>query len=216
MSKTKLICFDVDGTLVDGTSWLLLTEGLGCSLQEHLDIFHRAKRGEISFVKGEKLLTKMYQDSGNATKSFIRELFSKIEPRKEARSLFGHLKKKGFIIYLISGAIDIFVGEIANKLEVDGFYANSRLDFNNSGLLTKIHYRDNQGEVKVEQLKKLNNKLGINMNQVVFVGDSENDIEVFKVTGKGIAVHCFNEDLKKVAWKSANSLSGIKNLLQSG
>jgi len=213
MSKIKLVCFDVDGTLIDGVSWFFLTEGLGCSYQEHLDIFNKAKEGKISFIKGERLLTKMYQDSGNATRSYIHKLFSKVEPRKEARGLFNYLKKKDYKIYLISGAIDIYVEKVAKKLGVDGFYANSTLDFDKNGLLTKIHYKDNQGEVKVEQLKKLNSKLGVNMNQVVFVGDSENDIEVFKVTGKGIAVHCFNEDLKKVAWKSVNSLSEIKNLL---
>ena len=84
MDKVKLVCFDVDGTLVDGV-WLLLTKGLGCSPQEHLDIFHQAKNGEITFIEGERLLTKMYQDSGNATKPFIRSIFKKVKLRKEAK-----------------------------------------------------------------------------------------------------------------------------------
>ena len=55
MKKIKLICFDVDGILVDDISWLILTKGLGCSSQEHLDIFSRSKNGEISFTEGERL-----------------------------------------------------------------------------------------------------------------------------------------------------------------
>lgn len=213
MNKTKLVCFDVDGTLVDGVSWLLLTEGLGCSPQEHLDIFHQAKSGKISFIEGERMLTKMYHDGGNATKSSIKNIFKKVKLRSGAKPLIAYLKRRGYLIYLISGAIDIYVAEIADKLKADGFYANSSLEFDKSGVLQKIHYRDNQGEVKVEQLRAIIKRLGVPIKEVVFVGDSENDIEVFKETGKGIAVHSFNDDLKKVAWKTIDSLSKIKEIL---
>jgi HAD superfamily PSPase-like hydrolase len=213
MNKFKLICFDVDRTLVDGLSWLLLTEGLNCSTQKHIDIFYRAKEGEISFAEGERMLTKMYQESGNAKKEFIRELFSKVEVKSEAEETISYLKEKGYKIYLISGAIDMYVEEIANKLKVDGFYANSSLDFDNKGVINKIHYRDNQGEVKVEQLRKLIKQLKIEMDEVVFIGDSENDIEVFQETGHGIAINASNEELKAAAWKNISSLSQIKGIL---
>ena len=213
MNKFKLICFDVDGTLVDGTSWLLLTEGLSCLTQKHIDIFNRAKKGEISFSEGEKMLTKMYQESGNATKEFIKKVFSKIKPRFEVKELISYCKKKGYKIYLISGAIDIYVGEIAKKLKVDGYYANSSLEFNDENILNKIHYRNNQGEIKVEQLRGLIEKLGIKMNEVVFVGDGENDTEIFKETGHGIAVNSLSEELKSIAWKNIFSLGEIKDIL---
>ena len=165
MKKIKLVCLDIDGTLVDGISWFFLTEGLGCSIQEHLNIFHRAKNGEITFVEGERMLTKMYQDSGNAKKIFIEKLFSGVKLKPESRPLIVYLKKKDYWVYLISGAIDIYVKEVAKKLIVDGYFANSILDFDQKGVLKKIYYRDNQGEVKVEQLKKLIKKLEISMNK---------------------------------------------------
>lgn len=213
MNKLKLICFDVDETLVDGTSWFLLTKGLGCSLQKHIDIFNRATKGEISFIEGERILTKMYKESGNATRKFIRNLFSGIKPKPEVGKIISYLKKKNYKIYLISGAIDVYVEEIAKKLEVDGFYANSSLGFTENGFLEKIYYRDNQGEVKVEQLNKLIRKLGISMNDVVFVGDSDNDVEVFKKTGHGVAVEPSSQKLKSVAWKAIDSLEQIKGIL---
>ncbi len=213
MNKLKLICFDVDETLVDGISWFLLTKGLGCSLQKHIDIFNRATRGEISFIEGERMLTKMYKESGNATRKFIRNLFSEIKPKPEAGKIISYLKKKNYKIYLISGAIDIYVEEMAKKLEVDGFYANSSLEFTENGFLEKIYYRDNQGEVKVEQLNNLIRKLGISMNDVVFVGDSDNDVEVFKKTGHGVAVEPSSQKLKSVAWKVIDSLEQIKEIL---
>ena len=213
MKEIKLICFDVDGTLVDNTSWLILAEGMGCSPQAAFNIFNRARKGELSFIEAERLLTKLYQDSGNANKYFIKNLFDNIVVKDEAEDLISYLKEKGFKIYLISGAIDIYVESVAKKLNVDGFYANSFLEFDNQGIVQKINYRNNQGEVKIEQLQDLIRKLGIDMNQVVFVGDSENDIEVFKATKHGIAVHSSNEKLKEVSWKVVNSLRQVKNIL---
>lgn len=213
MENFKLICFDVDGTLVDGNSWLVLAEGLGCSPQKALEIFNRARKGEISFTEGEKLLTKEYQNTGNANRTFIKNLFNDINIKSEARDLLSYLKKKGYKIYLISGAIDIYVESIARKLGVDGFYANSSLEFDSKGILQRINYRNNQGEIKVKQLQDLARKLDINMDQIIFVGDSENDIKVFKSTKHGIAIHSSSEELKRVSWRIVDSLSEIKEIL---
>ena len=213
MKKIKLICFDVDGTLVDANSWLVLTEGLGCSPQEHVDIYSRCKRGEMTFDEGARILTKKYQDSGKANESFIDDLFDKIEIKEEVEDLISYLKKKGYIIYLISSAIDKHVETVAKKLGVDGFYANSSLEFDNNGVLQRIKYYPDEGERKLRQLRELIKKLGISMDQVVFVGDSENDIEAFKATKRGIAVKAENEELKKAAWRTVDSLSKIKDII---
>jgi phosphoserine phosphatase len=213
MKNIKLVCFDVDETLVDGTSWWMLTKALGCSLEKASDIFNQAREGKISFREGERLFTKMFKERGNATKEFIKNFFESINVKSEAKDLISYLKQKGYKIYLISGGIDMYVNSIARKLGVDGFYANSSLEFDDKGILQGIHYRENQKGVKAEQLQELIRKIGIDINQTVFIGDSENDIDVFKISKHGIAVSTSNEELKKVAWKSVNSLSEIKNIL---
>ncbi|MCH7604513.1 HAD family phosphatase, partial [Patescibacteria group bacterium] len=172
MDKFKLVCFDVDGTLVDSVSWFLLTEGLGCSSERHSEIFSRAKKQELSFLEGERMLTQMYRESGNATQEFIRGIFSRVRPKSEAKGAISYLKQNGYSVYLISGAIDMYVEEIARKLEVDGFYANSTLEFDSKGVLERLNYRGNQGEVKAKQLSELVDKLGIGIHETVFVGDS--------------------------------------------
>lgn len=213
MKKIKLVCFDVDGTLVDGNSWLWLTEGLGCSRSKHLNIFRRAKTGEISFTEAERLLTQLYQNSRRATRGSINKLFAQVKPRPGAKELVIYLKEKGYLVYLISGAIDIYVENIAKKLGVDGYAANSTLKFNSDGILQSLFYRSNQGELKADQLNLLLDKLDLNLKEVVFVGDSENDLEVFKKTGRGIAVSSREKDLLKAAWKTVGSLEEIKQIL---
>lgn len=213
LEKIKLICFDVDGTLVDGNSWLILAEGLGCSPKDAFDIFNRARKGEISFIEGERLLTRMYRDSGNANNRFIKNLFSSVEVKIGSRDLISYLKKREYLIYLISGAIDVYVESVAKKLNLDGFYANSFLEFDDKDVLRRINYRDKQGEVKVKQMQDLIRKLNINSDQVAFVGDSENDVEIFKNIKYGIAVNSVDEELKRFSWKIVDSLSEIKNIL---
>lgn len=212
MNDFKLICFDIDGTLANN-SWLLLTEEMGCSTEKHIDIFNSAREGNISFSEAERMLTKMYQESGNATKKFIQEIFSKAKMKPETKKVISYLKNKDYIVYLISGAIDIYVKGIAKKLEVHGFYTNSSLEFGKNGILKKIHYRSNQGEIKLKQLEELTEKLGISINEVVFVGDSENDIEVFRETRHGIAINCSSRKLKEIAWHEIFSLNQIKDIL---
>ncbi len=213
MAKIRLVCFDVDGTLVKENSWQFLTAGLGFPPERVVEFYRKAKSGELTFMEAEKRYTKMLQQSDKTTRAFIKKLFSQIKPRPGAKDLISYLKKKGCPVYLISGAIDIFVEEIAKKIKADGFYANSSLGFDEKGSLQKIHYREIQGELKVKQLEELVKRLGIKINEVAFVGDSENDIEVFKATNHGIAVHSSNKELKKIAWKEAASLEEIKGIL---
>jgi len=213
MNKIKLICFDVDGTLVDGNSWHILTEGIGCSYPEHKDIYFRCRQGEISFIEGERIMTKKFRENSNANEKFINNLFNNVEVKNDAKDLTSYLKEKGYLIYLISASIDIYVNSVAEKIGADGFYANSSLEFDDKGIVKKIIYQENEGGVKVEHLQDLIKKLGITMDQVVFIGDSDNDIEAFEATKQGIAVNSSSDKLKKVSWKIVHSLEEIKNIL---
>lgn len=213
MELIGLVCFDVDGTLVEGASWRFLTEGLKCSVNSLQDLFSQAWNEKISFQEAERMLTRMYQNSGKATQGYIEKIFSKVKPRQEAYELIRYLKEKGCQVCLVSGAIDIYVEKIAQKLKVDRFFATTTLEFDTSGNLRRIDYNPNQGEAKMRYLNELISKLGVDIKEVAFIGDSDNDIEVFKATGHGIAVYTTNEELKKVAWKVVSSLTEIKEIL---
>jgi HAD superfamily phosphoserine phosphatase-like hydrolase len=208
----KVICFDIDGTLVDGVSWLLLTSGLGCLPEEHLGIFHRARKGEITFSEGEKQLTKLWREKGRATKSKVHRIFSVVPLKPGVAKTIRELQNDGWQIYLISGAIDMYVEEIAKKIQANGWFANSTLDFDEEDRLAKIHYRDNQGQVKVEHLRLLSDDLDVPITEIVFVGNGTNDLEAFDATQKGIAVYA-EEELSRKAWKVANEVSDIPRLL---
>jgi HAD superfamily phosphoserine phosphatase-like hydrolase len=214
MNSKKIVCFDIDGTLVDGISWYILTEGLGCEKKDHEKIYQDCLDGKTSFSEGEIRFVELYKNAGNANLQTIKNIYADVRLRKNAAGLIKFLKKKGYLIYLISGAIDLYVEEIAKKVHADGWFANSSFEFDEKGNLLKLHYRDNQGKVKLEQLESLVRELKLDIHKVVyFVGDSENDIEVFKATGHGIAVNCEKDNLLKTAWLKASSLNTISKIL---
>jgi HAD superfamily phosphoserine phosphatase-like hydrolase len=211
----EAVCFDLDGTLSEADSWLVLTEGLGCCWQEVLDIFQEYQKGKITFSQCKERLTTIYQASKKATKSFISQLFNKVELKEKASETISYLKEQGYRIYLVSGAPSIYVGIVAQKLEVDGFRASSFLIFDpEKETLQEVHWLENQGRVKVEQLQRMSQILKITMKQIAFVGNGRNDIEAFEATGRGIAVRGAVQELNQVAWKTIEDLTEIKSILK--
>lgn len=212
--KKKVICFDIDGTLLDGNSWLLLTKGLGCSVEKHVELYEDTVSGKRPFVECERELVEIWRKSGKASRENVKEIYSHLHPRKEAKEVFRYLREKGFLIYLVSGANSFFVEGMANILEPDGYYSNADLVFDKNNIISRINQRiDEQGEIKVDQIKEIAEKNKIAVNDIYFVGDSDNDIDSFIATGKGISVHCSNDYLKEVSWKNIETLDDLKKIL---
>lgn len=91
----KLICFDVDGTLVNNkSSWLTITVGLGCPVPEVLAVYGAVMSGKIPFSEGEAKARDIFLASGKATRDFITEIFRKETFRPGVFELVDHLKSK--------------------------------------------------------------------------------------------------------------------------
>lgn len=209
----KAVVFDVDGVIFDGNSWLALTKGLGCSIEDHAELYKQARAEELDWHQAERKLVAMYQASGNATREFIINLCTSHQLRPEAKSLVKYLKQKGYILCLISGSFDIHVEATAKQLGIGHWYANAALVFDKAGKLERIVYYGDQSQVKVNQLGEFCRKVRIKPTECAFVGDSDNDIGVFQLTNHGIAVHCDDEYLKGIAWKRCETLNEIKDIL---
>lgn len=209
----KAVILDVDGVLFDGNSWLVLTEELGCSVEEHAELYKQGKAGNLDWHQAERKLVAMYQTGGKATRDFITNLCAYHALRPEAQNIVEYLKSKEYILCLISGSFDIHVAATAKQLGLKYWYANARLVFDETGYLESIIYNGDQNQVKVNQLEEFCRKVGIKPTDCVFVGDSDNDIGVFQVTKHGIAVHCSDDHLSEIAWKECESLDEIGDIL---
>ncbi len=145
--QVKAIIFDIDGTLSSEVSWLKITEGLGASVEKHSEIFEKYTKKEISYKRAKGDLIKLWQSTGNANKNYMSQMFSSWKLKEDARDTISYLKDR-YRIVIISGSVDLYVKIIANKLEIDNWYANTRIDWDNNKLVNFHYFRD-------QALKKL-------------------------------------------------------------
>ncbi len=210
---TKIICFDVDGTLVPGNAWLYLSAHLGVDIDEHKALYKKVVDGVLPMTKAEPQLRNKYIKSGNATEKNIEKILKSIRPLPFAEELFKILRQRGYALYLVSGALDVFVESIGKKLGADGYYASSSLLYNKKGVLSQIISPIEQSELKVKTLEYLAKENNIPVTDIIFVGDSDNDIGAFTITGRGIAVGETPFELEARAWKKISSLEELPSFV---
>lgn len=209
----KAIILDIDNTLTHDVSWLKATELLGASVDEHVAIFDKFSKNELPYETAKKQLIQLWLDTGNNTKPFWEDMFSKWPLKDDAQGLVDFATEQGYKTALITGSFDIFAQAIAKKVGVPYWYANTEMVWDTDGTLIDFHYVRDQAAQKLVHFQEFIKQHNVDMQDCVVIGDGDNDIELFKVTGHGIAVGKDNPDLLGVAWQSVEHLSEIKSLL---
>ncbi len=213
-NKIKAAVFDIDGTLSPDISWTKVTLQLGLRVSHHLEIYEKFRSGAMSYDEGRKAILSLWTSLGPLSKSRLTEIFENWELRKGAVPIFQYLKSKGYITCLISGSVDLFAEVVAKKVGADFWYANTSLIWDDKGNLVDMIYERNASWKKLEQLKEFCASNSLKLDECAIVGDDSNDIEVFKATGKGIAVESpTSEAVEPYAWRMADDLEEIKNIL---
>jgi HAD superfamily phosphoserine phosphatase-like hydrolase len=211
----KIICFDVNGTLIDQSSWEIFTSGEKEAEQELKDLFNNYYNNKISLGDFWEKMALTLKKTGNANMGYICNHSEDINTLKNgAEDLINYLKDKGYKIYLISCSIDIYLEKLTQKLNLNGFYAGTKFLFNEDGELLSIESEclknKNFKEQKIREIAKNNNA---EKEDIVFVGDGKNDIGAFEMTKKGIAIDSKVEELRNIAWKNIRELGEIKDIL---
>jgi phosphoserine phosphatase len=215
--KTKAIIFDIDGTLTPQNSWTAFTADMGASIDDHLAIYRSHLDGKIDLDASKEQLLTMWQATGRATKQHILEMYARWPIHPEAKPLIAWLKQQGYLICLNTGSVGVYAQHIAKELGIDEYYANAELFFDEDGSLASFHYTANQAEIKAEHFMTFCKKHRLQPSQCVAVGDGDNDIELFRLTGNGILIKGSKHkpELGKAAWKTIDSLDQIPTLLSS-
>ncbi|HVX92589.1 MAG TPA: HAD-IB family phosphatase [Candidatus Dojkabacteria bacterium] len=207
----KAVCFDLNKTLIKENSWRDLNLAMNVKSEEDDMLMSWGERGIITDSQGQNILLNIYKESGRHSKDNILKVLSNYTYNDYAKEIIKYLESNGFVIFLISGSINILVEKIANELGIKYWKANNEFVFDKKGYLEKINTLDNDKKAKVFQLKELCKETDISIKDVYCVGDGDNDIEIFKVTGKGITFS--GSKIEKDAWKVINKLEDIKDLI---
>lgn len=213
----KAIIFDIDGTLTPGNSWTAFTRDIGASVADHLAVYKDHLDGKIGLDESKQKLLAMWQATGLANKSHIEGVYKTWPIKHDAEDLIKWLKDNGYVVCLITGSVGIYAKHMADRLGVDHYYANAELYFDDEGHLSNFHYTADQADVKLKQFKEFCQSNNLQMDECAAVGDGDNDIELFRATGKGILVEGEKvaDELRKASWKTVDNLIEVKALVQS-
>ncbi|HEV7701854.1 MAG TPA: HAD-IB family phosphatase [Candidatus Paceibacterota bacterium] len=195
----KLICFDLDDTLLTYKSWRILNRALGIPEEDDIQMWNDYNEGKISYGTWNNKILYRYLQHIDATREGITKIASRYTYANGVRETIDYLKEKGYNIVLISGSFDIFVSIIAKDLDIKFFKANNTFIFDDKGRLQAIHDNGDDKLAKVRYLESFCEMLNVTIDQCACIGDGANDIELFKKTGHGITFKGSN--IESDAWK---------------
>ncbi len=187
--RYKLVCFDVDGTLIDELTyiWDIIHKGIGIDKLIVAKAMERFYNGEITSREWAEHDINLWVERG-VTKGDLIDLVKKLKLMEGAMETLLELKRRGYKLAVISGGLDTVLNYFIPDAErlFDHIMIN-RLFFGMNGKITGIEPTEFGADgYKAEGLEKIALKEGIRLDECVFVGDSDNDIEVARKAGLGI------------------------------
>ena len=212
MKTFKLVALDIDGLLTRGLSWARFNAFVGITPAEDQRMYDDYYiHHTLTFTRWNYILDQRYQESGKTKRDF--EIFAKnIEWQPFARELVAALNKR-YETWLISGALEVYVSDVARQLGISHFAANYAFEYDPDGTVKRILQKGEEGRAKEITLKQICKNKKIMPEEIVFIGDSTNDLEAFRFTNHGILVGEGNENLRQACWKHVRTLSDVLPIL---
>jgi len=202
----RLICFDMDSTLIETEVIDELAERAGVG-EEVRAITASAMRGEIDFAESFRRRVAMLKGLDESVMADIAEHL----PFTEGLDRLMHvLKRLGFKTAILSGGFTYFGNYLRRKYGFDYVYANE-LEIED-GKLTGRYLGDIvDGKRKAELLKLISQVENVDIAQTIAVGDGANDLPMLSVAGLGIAFHA-KPKVKATAGQSLSTV-GLDGIL---
>ena len=202
----RLICFDMDSTLIETEviDELAIRAGVGDQVKA---ITEAAMRGEIDFCESFRQRCALLK---GLDVSVMQEIAENLPITEGVDRLMRILKKVGFKIAILSGGFTYFGNFLKQKYNIDYVYANE-LEIEN-GKLKGNHVGDIvDGKRKAELLRLIAQVENVDIRQTVAVGDGANDLPMISIAGLGIAFHA--KPKVKATAKQSISTIGLDGIL---
>lgn len=182
---SKIVAFDVDGTLVQQqSSWVTVHQHYGTTEQarENLSLY---KSGSIDYAAFMKLDIGLWPKPLHIAE--VDKILGSYAFANHANEVVSELQKRGFEIVLISAGIDRLVCKVAQTLGLTHYLANG-LEIDSKGYLTGHGHHRVELQHKEIALQNVLRDLNVMPEHCIAIGDSHYDLSFLQYAGKGIAV----------------------------
>ena len=193
----RLICFDMDSTLIetevidelamragvgDQVKAITVRAGVGDQVKA---ITEAAMRGEIDFCESFRQRCALLK---GLDVSVMQEIAENLPITEGVDRLMRILKKVGFKIAILSGGFTYFGNYLKEKFGIDYVYANE-LEIVDGKLTGRYLGEVVDGKRKAELLRLIAQVEKVDIKQTIAVGDGANDLPMLTLAGLGIAFH---------------------------
>ena len=187
-----MIISDLEGTLTEGISfWKNLNLEMGMSEEEDFELYQEFMQ-DFDYIKWmEKIIFRWKEINKNSPSKLNKKVFKEFNKKylriKEGAQEFIQYCKSKYFFYVISGAPWEFCALAQEKLGFDDYLSTNKLIFDEKDQLISIEaHKDGFHKEKI--MLKIAESYGFNWEQIIAIGDSENDFTLLNTAKMGILI----------------------------
>lgn len=202
----RLVCFDMDSTLIEAEviDELAAAAGVGAQVAEITEL---AMQGHLDFKESFRLRMALLKGLDEAV---LADIAARLPITEGAERLVRTLKAYGYKTAILSGGFTYFGEFLQRKLGIDYVYAN-QLDIVDGKVTGVVTGEVVDGARKAQLLRELADKEGIQLEQTIAVGDGANDLPMLSEAGLGIAFRA--KPIVKASARHSISTLGLDGVL---
>ncbi len=191
----KLVIFDLDGTLTQERSiWEYIHKQLG-------KWYGFAEEYQKKFLAGEISYDRFCELDAEVWKGMKVEALSKVVQsvpfHPGVDELIGHLKHTGLKLAVVSSGLSLLVNWVHQRYGFDYSVSNDLL--HEDGILTgkvriQVYY-----DKKAEWVEKILKQFGVKSEEMIAIGDSKGDMDMFQMAGLAVAFNSSCRELDQMS-----------------
>jgi len=191
----KLVIFDLDGTLTQERSiWEYIHKQLGKWYGFAEEYQNQFLAGKISY---EEFCERDAQVWKGTKVEELSGIIKTVPFHPGVDELINYLKQKGLKLSMVSSGLSLLSNWVHQKYGFDYSVSNDLLYEN--GILTgkvkiQVYY-----DKKAEWVRKILKQFGVKPGEVIAIGDSKGDLDMFQMVGFSIAFNSSCKDLDQIA-----------------